>query len=109
MFGTPATAPGMGLVVFALVLLGVVLLVGVVRARRGAEGVERTVRRVLLVLAVLVPLGWHLVYPSGSGIEGAARLLLLPPLVLLDLALGGLWAYRARAVAGRSPEGGGSS
>ena len=78
-----------------LVVCSVVLLVGFFFGASWPSVISAGIRRGILLLALLLLIGLHLVTPTRSGIVGAGRLLTLWPAGLLVFLLFSAWCIRA--------------
>ena len=96
-FGAGSRNPYEMLILGTLVGLALVLLAGALAGPRWSHWSGRPVRIGAGILAVAVPLLWEILSPAQSSIEGAARLLFIWPMAMLDVLLFLLWKRRSRA------------
>ncbi|MFN7933364.1 MAG: hypothetical protein U0R19_08565 [Bryobacteraceae bacterium] len=85
MFQTPAGNHVFDIPFFVLECAGaVVFILAVAKPTVVAHWV---VRWLSVILIVVLPLAWATLFPQGSGVEGAARLILAVPLVATNIML----------------------
>lgn len=85
LFQTPAGNHVFDIPFFILECLGgVVFIVAVAKPTLVAHW---AVRWLSILFIVVLPLAWAILFPQGSGVEGAARLILAVPLVATNILL----------------------
>ena len=90
--GVPEPPPGESIVLVVSWVLAILVCVGLFSAPAWGLAPARLVRWSLVVLAVLVQAGFHVMAPPRSAMESAGRFVFLwPALLVVLLAAGGWW------------------